>query len=299
VGSFRRSVREGERKQQSTKVRTESSLRSSSLATPATIPRIPCNKQGPLLPRTPNRINPPRGVAASAANRDQPAPASNRSSRHRNTPRTSSLYHKQTPTDTHFSPNQTSHHGQEAVRQEVRRHLLRSCSASLRPRTKARSASSCARTAGPAMSRASPTITQTLIPPPHPPPPGPSAGVGVTSAGEGVTSAGGGRKAVGGGGEYDPKEFLRELLASGRFTLGGPAQQGESPSPLPETVRREILELGLPDHGYDYTKHLRVIGQPGTGASSAQTYSLGAFIPAPAPRSAAPDVKVRFSSLGP
>lgn len=130
----------------------------------------------------------------------------------------------------------------------------------------------------------------------YPDPSSPSSSIpaaGATSAEGGMTSTGG---KGGGAGEYDPKEFLKELLASGRFTMGSRNQA--PPKPLPEPVRREILELGLPDDGYDYTKHLRVIGQPGTGISSAQTYGLGAFIPAPAPRPAAPDVKVREDSCG-
>lgn len=32
------------------------------------------------------------------------------------------------------------------------------------------------------------------------------------------------------------------------------------PGPLPDDVRREILALGLPDDGYDYTRHLRAMG---------------------------------------
>lgn len=39
------------------------------------------------------------------------------------------------------------------------------------------------------------------------------------------------------------------------------------PSGLPEHVRREILELGLPDDGYNYLLHLRDIKNAGGGSS--------------------------------
>nr|KYP31092.1 hypothetical protein KK1_049008 [Cajanus cajan] len=37
--------------------------------------------------------------------------------------------------------------------------------------------------------------------------------------------------------------------------------------PLPEDVRREILELGFPDDGYNYLSHLREIKNTGAGSS--------------------------------
>lgn len=38
-------------------------------------------------------------------------------------------------------------------------------------------------------------------------------------------------------------------------------------APLPDNVRREILELGLPDDGYNYLLHLREIKNTGGGSS--------------------------------
>ncbi|PKA54802.1 hypothetical protein AXF42_Ash000637 [Apostasia shenzhenica] len=43
--------------------------------------------------------------------------------------------------------------------------------------------------------------------------------------------------------------------------------QGRASHPLPEEARREILELGLPDDGYNYLQHLRVISNAGGGSS--------------------------------
>lgn len=42
---------------------------------------------------------------------------------------------------------------------------------------------------------------------------------------------------------------------------------GVSGGPLPEGVRREILELGFPDDGYNYLNHLREIKNTGAGAA--------------------------------
>ena len=42
---------------------------------------------------------------------------------------------------------------------------------------------------------------------------------------------------------------------------------GVSGGPLPEDVRREILELGFPDDGYNYLNHLREIKNSGAGAA--------------------------------
>ncbi|KAG5027949.1 hypothetical protein JHK87_011463 [Glycine soja] len=42
---------------------------------------------------------------------------------------------------------------------------------------------------------------------------------------------------------------------------------GVSGGPLPEDVRREILELGFPDDGYNYLNHLREIKSSGAGAA--------------------------------
>ncbi|CAI5462258.1 unnamed protein product [Closterium sp. Yama58-4] len=61
---------------------------------------------------------------------------------------------------------------------------------------------------------------------------------------------------------------------------GGSVAGGQGKKKLSESARREIIELGLPDDGYDYTQHLRVIGQTRTFAS---------FVPAEAPPAALPD----------
>jgi len=42
---------------------------------------------------------------------------------------------------------------------------------------------------------------------------------------------------------------------------------GVSGGPLPEDVRKEILELGFPDDGYNYLNHLREIKNTGAGAA--------------------------------
>ncbi|XP_047149272.1 protein LTV1 homolog [Vigna umbellata] len=42
---------------------------------------------------------------------------------------------------------------------------------------------------------------------------------------------------------------------------------GASGGPLPEDVRKEILELGFPDDGYNYLNHLREIKNTGAGAA--------------------------------
>ncbi|KAL2341540.1 hypothetical protein Fmac_009480 [Flemingia macrophylla] len=42
---------------------------------------------------------------------------------------------------------------------------------------------------------------------------------------------------------------------------------GVDGAPLPEDVRREILELGFPDDGYNYLNHLREIKNTGAGSS--------------------------------
>ncbi|KAK7860318.1 protein ltv1 like protein [Quercus suber] len=48
--------------------------------------------------------------------------------------------------------------------------------------------------------------------------------------------------------------------------FGTPAA-GPSRKPLPESVRKEILELGFPDDGYNYLKHLREIKNTGGGSA--------------------------------
>lgn len=46
-----------------------------------------------------------------------------------------------------------------------------------------------------------------------------------------------------------------------------PKPIGASSSTLPENIRREILELGLPDDGYNYLLHLREIKKSGGGSA--------------------------------
>lgn len=48
---------------------------------------------------------------------------------------------------------------------------------------------------------------------------------------------------------------------------GGGASRGRTESTLADDVRREILELGLPDDGYNYLIHLREIKNAGGGSS--------------------------------
>ncbi|KAG1328329.1 protein LTV1 [Cocos nucifera] len=47
---------------------------------------------------------------------------------------------------------------------------------------------------------------------------------------------------------------------------GGGASRGRTENALPDHVRREILELGLPDDGYNYLIHLREIKNAGGGS---------------------------------
>ena len=96
------------------------------------------------------------------------------------------------------------------------------------------------------------------------------------------------------------------LSSSTAATVGGdggePAPSSSTSTddggfPLPEHVRREILELGLPNDGYDYLAHLRELrpslSSTGGGGSSA------VFLPSRRPaRSGLPvDVKVPPSLL--
>lgn len=55
--------------------------------------------------------------------------------------------------------------------------------------------------------------------------------------------------------------------------------------PLPDHVRKELIELGFPDDGYDYMQHMRKIGVSGVG---------GSFVPTtrPKPEKLRADVKV-------
>lgn len=56
---------------------------------------------------------------------------------------------------------------------------------------------------------------------------------------------------------------------------------GSASGPLPEHVRREILELGLPDDGYNYLSHLRELRPAAAAASSFVPSSTGRPEPLP------------------
>jgi protein LTV1 len=66
---------------------------------------------------------------------------------------------------------------------------------------------------------------------------------------------------------------------------------GSASGPLPEHVRREILELGLPDDGYNYLSHLRELRPAAAAASSFVPSSTGRPEPLPL------DVKVTFFNI--
>ena len=64
-------------------------------------------------------------------------------------------------------------------------------------------------------------------------------------------------------------------------------EDGGRLAPLPEDVRREIIDLGLEDDGYDYTQHLRVIGSKSR---------LGSFLATEQPKNLKPDVRVGWTA---
>lgn len=53
----------------------------------------------------------------------------------------------------------------------------------------------------------------------------------------------------------------------GNSMLGWSENPGPAAQPLPEHVRREILELGFPDDGYNYLLHMREIKNTGGGSA--------------------------------
>ncbi|PWZ04507.1 hypothetical protein Zm00014a_030189 [Zea mays] len=61
----------------------------------------------------------------------------------------------------------------------------------------------------------------------------------------------------------------------------GDGNIGSASGPLPEHVRREILELGLPDDGYNYLSHLRELRPAAAAASSFVPSSTGRPEPLP------------------
>jgi len=73
----------------------------------------------------------------------------------------------------------------------------------------------------------------------------------------------------------------------GRWPAGHPLAwlQAETANRVGDDARRrEIVSLGLPDDGYDYLKHLRVIGGPGTGNLEEHTSTAAAVAEKPSRR---------------
>jgi len=55
----------------------------------------------------------------------------------------------------------------------------------------------------------------------------------------------------------DPRALYRHFFGED----GGDDGDGQPRAPLPEARRKELLEFGFPDDGYDYLSHCRVIGR--------------------------------------
>lgn len=81
-----------------------------------------------------------------------------------------------------------------------------------------------------------------------------------------------------GGGDDDPNSIFDDAPEDneddendnrflGNSMLGWSGNAGTAAQPLPEHVRREILELGFPDDGYNYSLHLREIKNTGGGSA--------------------------------
>lgn len=79
-----------------------------------------------------------------------------------------------------------------------------------------------------------------------------------------------------GGGDDDPNSIFADAPEDdegdendahvfGNSMLGWSGNSSAAAEPLPEHVRREILELGFPDDGYNYLLHLREIKNTGGG----------------------------------
>ncbi|KAF0906909.1 hypothetical protein E2562_013295 [Oryza meyeriana var. granulata] len=77
---------------------------------------------------------------------------------------------------------------------------------------------------------------------------------------------------------YSVPGFTDDAGPSSAAAAGGDddAPSSSKTGPLPENVRREILELGLPDDGYDYLPHLR---EPRPSLSSTGGGASAAFLP--------------------
>ena len=85
----------------------------------------------------------------------------------------------------------------------------------------------------------------------------------------------------------DDKALACSTSSAPRWNRGGGGGGQAAGAPLPEDVRREILELGFPDDGYNYLIHLREIKNAGGGSAF---YHNPKFRVEHIPR----DVKVQF-----
>jgi protein LTV1 len=109
-------------------------------------------------------------------------------------------------------------------------------------------------------------------------------------------------------GAADPNDRVFVRVDNNDYTVPGFADEDPSLSdptaetghlhssangPLPEHVRREILELGLPDDGYNYLSHLRELRPSAAAASSFVPNSTARPEPLPL------DVKVVLFALKP
>ena len=87
----------------------------------------------------------------------------------------------------------------------------------------------------------------------------------------------------------------QESLQGRRYPAGHPLSwldDEESQAALSEECRKQILDLGFPDDGYDYLKHMRVLGRgKGQGLSSAAGPHGAASTEAAAPGT--PDLNIR------
>ncbi|GJN40810.1 hypothetical protein PR202_gn00113 [Eleusine coracana subsp. coracana] len=68
--------------------------------------------------------------------------------------------------------------------------------------------------------------------------------------------------------DYNVPGFADEDPFDSNFTADAADLHSFASGPLPEHVRREILELGLPDDGYNYLSHLRELRPAASAASS-------------------------------
>jgi protein LTV1 len=68
------------------------------------------------------------------------------------------------------------------------------------------------------------------------------------------------RAAGGGPPPHDPRAVYRHFFGGGDSDEGEGLGPGGGGGGIPEAKRRELLSLGFPDDGYDYLKHMRVVG---------------------------------------